>query len=106
MDSELVPAYFLVKLRSEDRYHYLFCEMIASCNYQLDGTPTAEGEGQAPLLTRDALEQLLGNCKDQHRQLAIEDVCILPEPGGANESWTLRTARMQSGRDQSGRTPD
>ncbi len=90
--SNRVPAHFLVKLTTEKRYHYIFCEMSTSYNFSLDGDAKEDPDGPGPLLTRECLEDLLKRCLNENRGIKLE-ACILPEPGDAEASYTTR---MQS----------
>jgi hypothetical protein len=91
----------VIKLRKGDRYHYIFCEMVASCNYAVaGGTALASDEGQ--LFTQEALDALI----DAQKRAMVGDIEIevtvaLPEPGDATSTWTKASMRAQSARAQS-----
>jgi len=75
--------------------------MVASCSYSFEGEAIADGDGQAPFLPREALEELIRVQKSAGGDKQIKDVVVLSDAGDANSPWTVRSARKQSGRDPS-----
>lgn len=94
---ERVPGFFLIKLRSKTRYHYVFCELSMAYNYDIDPESAPE-HAQHPLIDRECFDGLLARFKRENGDVQIEDIVVLPEPGDANSSYTRR---MQSSSDQS-----
>ena len=82
-----VPAHFLVKLTTEKRYHYVFCEMSTSYNFPKSDKGDRDGGKQEALISRECFEQLLDRFSNEQRDVKIE-ICILPEPGDATASYT------------------
>lgn len=98
-----VPENFIVKLRKGDRYHYVFCEMVASCNYAVSGISAASG-ATPQLFSQETLDELIKNQQALARAADIEilDAVVLTEPGDGNEGWTKSSLRKQSATGQSG----
>lgn len=102
-----VPAYFLVKLKKGKRYHYVFCEMVASCNFPADPGDQCHGD-EVPFLSQQALDDMFVNQARLAMRAGITDVeaAVLSEPGDACSTWTTFSARKQSGDAQSGDDED
>ncbi len=98
-----VPENYIVKLRKGERYHYVFCEMVASCNYPASGG-TAQSGAMPQLFSQETLEELM---KTQHAlaraaDIEVFDTVVLTEPGDGNQGWTKTSMRKQSATAQSG----
>lgn len=99
---ERVPSHFLVKLRTQKRVHYVFCELSMSYNFDIEDSTAQEG-AERPLIDRVCFEDLLArygrdNASESDGGVVVEEVVMLPEPGDANAPYTRR---MQSSSDQS-----
>ena len=106
-----IPQYYLLKVESEGRVHYVFCEAVASLNYTsrkstadvqspVEVQSAAEGRThEGPLIPESELEKLFNEPVAPGKEIAA---VAFPDPGGPSSPYTVFSARAQSAKNPGG----